>query len=129
VYNKCIGDDTKAADHQRPKCIKKQNKIKYGENEFHYGGWNYYTLQCGRWLWDDMLWNSPKHSPYSNSTSGFNLDHITTVDMSFCTSLRNFIHIRPPSAEKNDVMSVNKMADLSPLGFQGSNNGFFEKPM
>ena len=22
------------------------------------------TLQCGRWLWDDMPWNSPKRSPY-----------------------------------------------------------------
>ena len=26
--------------------------------------------------------------------------HITVVDMSFCTSLRNFIQIGPPSAEK-----------------------------
>jgi len=33
-------------------------------------------------------------------TSGFDFDHITTVDMSFCTSLRNFIQIGPPSAEK-----------------------------
>ena len=37
---------------------------------------------------------------YWNSTSGFDFDHITAVDMSFCTSLRNFIQIRPPSAEK-----------------------------
>jgi len=35
--------------------------------------------------------------------------------MSFCNSLRNFIQIRP-SAEKNDVMSIFKMADLSHLG-------------
>jgi len=28
----------------------------------------------------------------------------------------------------NDVMSILKMADLSHLGFLGSNNGFFEKP-
>jgi len=33
-----------------------------------------------------------------------------------------------PSAEKNDVMSIFKMADLSHLGFYGSNNGCFEKP-
>jgi len=44
-------------------------------------------------------------------------NHITAVDMSFCTSLRNFIQIGPPSAEKNDVMSIFKMADLSHLGF------------
>jgi len=42
------------------------------------------TLQCGRWLWDDMPWNSPKCPPYWNSTSGFDFDHITAVDMSFC---------------------------------------------
>jgi len=29
---------------------------------------------------------------------------------------------------KNDVMSIFKMADLSHLGFYGSNNGCFEKP-
>jgi len=66
------------------------------------------TLQCGRWLWDDMPWNSSKRPPYWNSTSGFDLDHITTVDMSLCTSLRNFIQIGPPSAEINDVMSIFK---------------------
>ena len=35
--------------------------------------------------------NSPKRSPYWNSASGFDSDHITAVDMSFCTSLQNFI--------------------------------------
>ena len=45
-------------------------------------------------------------------TSGFDFDHITAVNMSFCISLRNFIQIGPPSAENNDVMSIFKMADL-----------------
>jgi len=58
------------------------------------------TLQCDTWLWDDMSSNSPKRPPYWNSTSGFDFDHTTAVDMSFCTSLRNFIQIGPPSAEK-----------------------------
>jgi len=58
------------------------------------------TLQYGRWLWDDMPSNSPKRPLYWNSTSGFDFDHITTVDMSFCTSHRKFIQIGPPSAEK-----------------------------
>jgi len=123
-------------------------KIKYGENDFQYGRWNYYTLQCGtimtlispwlhpamwhvaleswqwihqvaapcivihgsgmtchwirpvtapcnvtrssgimtlsspvgstlqcvRWLWDDMPLNSPKRPPYWNSTYGFDFD-------------------------------------------------------
>ena len=70
------------------------------ENDFQYGGWNYYTLQCGRWLWDDMPLNSPKRPPYWSSTSGFDFDHITAVDMSFCTSLRNFIQIGTPPQKK-----------------------------
>ena len=44
--NKCIGDDTKAAARQSLNCIKNK-KIKYGENDFQYGGWNSYTLQYG----------------------------------------------------------------------------------
>jgi len=86
------------------------------------------TLQCDTWLWDDMPLNSPKRPPYWNSTSGSDSHHITAVDMLFCTSLGDFIQIGPPSAEKNDVMSIFKMADFSHLGFYGSNNGFFEKP-
>jgi len=34
-----------------------------------------------------------------------------------------------PLQKKIDVMSFFKMADLSDLGFYGSDNGFFEKPM
>ena len=63
------------------------------------------TLQCDTWLWDDMPSNSPIRPPYCNSTYGFDFEQITAVDMSFCTSLRNFIQIGPPSAEKNDVMT------------------------
>jgi len=75
------------------------------------------TLQCDTWLWDDMPLNSPKRPPYRNSTSGFHFHTSpqSTLDMSFCTSLRNFIQIGPPSAEKNDVMSIFKMTYLSHL--------------
>jgi len=76
-----------------------------------------------------MPLNLPKHPPYWNSTSGFDFDHTTAVDMSFCTSLQNFIQIGPPKAEKNYVMSLFKMADFRHLGFYGSNNVFFEKPI
>jgi len=59
------------------------------------------TVQCGRWLSDDTPLNSPKRPSYWNSTSAFDFfDHIIAVDMSFCTSLRNFIQIGPPSREK-----------------------------
>jgi len=54
------------------------------------------TLQYGRWVWNDMTLNSPKRLPYWNSTSGFDFNHITAVDMLFCTSLRNFMQIGPP---------------------------------
>jgi len=64
------------------------------------------TLECDTWLWDDVIefarWQHPA---------------VWQVDMSFCTSLQNFIQIGPPLAEKNDVMSIFKMADLSHLGF------------
>ena len=56
------------------------------KNDFQYGGWNYYTLQCGMWLWDDMPWNSPERSPYWNSTSGFDFDHIIAVNITLPTS-------------------------------------------
>jgi len=52
------------------------------------------TQQC------DMPLNSPKRLSYWNSTPGFDVDHITAVDISFCTSLRHFIRIGLPSAEK-----------------------------
>jgi len=64
-----------------------------------------------------MPLNSSKYPPYWNSTSGSDFDHITAVDMSFFTSLRNFIKIVPPSVEKNDVMSIFQMADLRHLAF------------
>ena len=51
--------------------------------------WNH-DIQFARWqhpavwqvaLGDDMPLNSPKHPLYWNSTSGFDFDHITAVDM------------------------------------------------
>jgi len=76
--NKCIGDDTKAAARQTKLHKKKHKKNKYGENDFQYGEQNYYTLQCGRWLWDDMPWNSRKRPPYWNSTSMLNISPQST---------------------------------------------------
>jgi len=69
-----------------------------------------------RWLWDDIPWNSSKRLPYWNSTSGFDFDHITAVDMSFCNGAK-FYPNRTTLSRKNDVMSIFKMADLSHFGF------------
>jgi len=78
------------------------------------------TLQCGRWLWDDMPLNSPKRPPYWNSTSGFDFDHITTVD-----NRHVILHQSPKfypnrttlGRKKHTSCRIFKMADLSHLGF------------
>jgi len=61
----------------------------------------------------------------------FYICHITAVDMSFCTSCKILSKSDHPVtlSRKNEVMSIFKMADISHLGFYGSNNGFFEKPL
>ena len=115
--NECIRDDTKAAARQSLTGIENKYKNKIWRKTIFNIGWNSYTLQCGRWLWYDMQLNLLKRPPYWNSTSGFDFDHITAVDVSFCTSLRNFIQINHPRQKKNYVMSIFKMADLSHLGF------------
>jgi len=77
------------------------------------------TLQCGRWLWENMPLNWPKRPPYWNSTSGFDFDYIITVDMSFCTSLWNFIQIGPPSAEKKTSCGFSRWRISPILDFRG----------
>jgi len=49
--NKCNGDDTKAAARQSLNYIKNK-KINMAKNDFQYSRWNYYTMQCGMWLWN-----------------------------------------------------------------------------
>ena len=106
------------------------------------------TLQCDTWLWDDMPLNSPVTAPCNvASGSGMtcheirpNVRHIGIPDMvsSLTISPKSTCHSAPVCEilsitdhpkQKNYVMSIFKMADLSHLGFYGSNNGFFEKPM
>jgi len=63
------------------------------KNDFQYGGWNSYTLQCDTWLWDNIPLNSPKR--YQSA---------------------KFYPNRTTLGRKIDVMSIFKMADLSHLG-------------
>jgi len=98
------------------------------KNGFQYAGWNSYTLQCDTWLWDDMPWNSPRRPPYWNSTSGYDFDHTTAVDMSFCTSLRNFIQIGPPSAEKMTSCRFSRWRISAILDFRGPVMGSLKNP-
>ena len=88
----------------KPKMHQKQkiNTI-MAKNDFQHGGWNYYTLQCGMWLWNRdsefTKWQHPamwyvalgwhaigfaKRLPYWNSTSGF---HFHTSPQSTCYSV------------------------------------------
>ena len=89
-------------------------------------------MQCDTWLWDgnhDIPLNSPKRPPYWNFTSGFNFDHITAVGMSFSTSLRNFIQIRPPSAENNDVMSISRWRISAIMDFRDPIMRYLKSPI
>jgi len=97
-------------------------------NDFQYGGWNSYTLQYGTWLWNDMPLNSPKRPPYWNSTSDYDFDHITAVDVSFCTSLRNFIQIGPPWAEKMTSCRFSRWRSSTILDFMGLIMGSLKSP-
>ena len=135
--NKCIEDDTKAAARQGLNCIKNK-KNKYREKRFsiwrmeflHPAKWHV-ALESWQWIHQVAApcnvisgsgmtchWIRPnvRHTGIIHLVSVSTHHPITAVDMSFCTSLRNFIEIGPPSAEKNDVMSIFKMADLSHLG-------------
>ena len=86
------------------------------------------TLQCGTWLWDDRPLNSLKRLPYWSSASGFDFDHITAVDMSFCTSLRNFILIGPPSAEKMTSRRLARWQISAILDFRSPIMGSLKSP-
>jgi len=57
------------------------------------------TLQCDTWLRNDIChWIRPNVRHIGILRFRFRPHH--AVDMSFCTSLRNFIQIGPPSKEK-----------------------------
>jgi len=75
-----------------------------------------------------MPLNSPKCPTYWNSASGFDFDHITAVDMSFCTSLRNFIQIGPPSAEKMTSCRFSRRRISAILDFMGPVMGSLKSP-
>ena len=96
-------------------------------------------IALGLWHWirhvaapcnvaGDMPWNSPKRLSYWNSTSGFDFDYITAVDMSLCTNLRNFIQIGPPSAQKMTSCRFSRWRISAILGFRGPIMGSLKSP-
>jgi len=106
----------------------------------HFAMWHDHDIDFARWphpaMWhvtlDAWQWihqvtrssgimplNSPKRQPYWNSTSGFDFDHITAVDLSFCTSLRNFIQIGLPGQKKMTSCRLSRWRILAILDFMG----------
>ena len=177
------------------------------KNDFQYGGWNSYTLQCGTimtlsmimtlilpgdctlqcsmWLWNrdseftkwqhPAMWYVPLgwhaiefvqwqhhavwhvaleswhwirqvaapcsveggsgmtchwiHPTYWNYTSGFDFDHSNAVDMSFCTSLRIFFQIGPPSTEKMTSCQFSRWRISAILDFSDPIMGSLKSPI
>ena len=128
-YNRCVGDDTKAAARQSLNCIlKKPNMAK---NDFQYGGWNSYTLQCGTITTlissgDCTLQCGSRITCHSIRP---NVRHIRILHLiAISTTLQQSTGHSAPVTEilsKSDhpqqknmmFMSIFKMADLSHLGF------------
>ena len=70
----------------------------------------------------------PQTSANWNYTLGFDFDHIAAVDMSFCTSLRNFIKIGPLSAEKITSRRFSRWWISAILDFRGPIIGSLKSP-
>jgi len=80
--NKCIGDDTKAAARQSPNCIKRNPK-KYGKKTIFNVADGIIT-PCNVAGGSGMTCHGIRQDVRRigwNSTSGFDFDHITAVDM------------------------------------------------
>ena len=128
-FNKCIGDDTKATARQSTNCIKKTKKLKCGGKRFSI--WRMEFLHPA--IWHVALeW----HAIEFTQTSAILEFYFWLRFRSYHRSRRVILHQSAkfyPNwttlGRKNDVMSIFKMAELHHLGFYGSNNGLFEKPM
>ena len=82
----------------------------------------------GRGLWVDMPWNSPKRQRYWNSTSGLEFDHITAVNMSFCTDLRNLSKSDHPQHKKMTSCQFSRWPFSAILDFKGPIMGSLKSP-
>ena len=52
AYNKQVAETIRKPPLVKVQTALKNKKIMAKKNDFQYGGWNYYTLQCGMWLWN-----------------------------------------------------------------------------
>jgi len=105
------------------------------------------TLQCDTWLWNhDIEFARWQHRAVWQVALGwhaiefaqtyailefniwFDFDHITAVDMSFCISLRNFIQIGPPFAEKMTLCRYSRWRISAILDLRGPILGSLKSP-
>jgi len=86
------------------------------------------TLQCDKCLWEDMPLNSPKRPPYWNYTSGFDFDHIITVDMSYLRQSAKIYPNRTTSAEKRTSCRFSRWRIYAILDFRGPIMGSLKSP-
>ena len=86
------------------------------------------TLRCVTWLWDNMPWISSKRPPYWNSTSGFDFDHITAVDISFCTSCEMLSKSDHPQQKKITSCRFSRWWISPILDFMGPIMGSLKSP-
>ena len=73
-------------------------------------------------------WIRPNRPPYWNSTPGFDFDHITAVDMSFCTSLQNFYLNRTTLGRKMTLCRFSRWRISTILDFRGPISGSLKSP-
>ena len=86
------------------------------------------TLQRRRRLWDDMPWHSPKRPPYWNSTSGFDFDHITAVDMSSAPVYEIVSKSDHPQQKKMTLCGFSRWRISASLDFKGPIMGSLISP-
>jgi len=78
---------------------------------------------------NDMPLNSPKRPPYWNSKSGFDFDHITAVDMSFCTSISEILSKSDhPRQKKMTSCRFSRWRISAVLDFRGPVIGSLKSP-
>ena len=74
-------------------------------------------------------WIRPNVRHIGNLHLYFPFPHITTGDMSFCTSLRHFIQIGPPSAEKMTSCRFSRWRISAILDFRDPIMGSLKSPI
>ena len=118
------------------------------KNDFQYGGWNSYTLQCGMWLWEHdsefTKWQHPAmwyvalgwHAIEFTQTSAILEFYIWFRFRPYHRSRHVILHQSAKFYPNRTTLGRKKWRHVDfqdggsqPSWILQSNNGFFEKPM